>query len=327
MLKKTIFYFSIFSSIFLLESCETSDVDAATGDWFKLSDLDGLARYAAVGFSIDGYGYLGMGADEDNYKLSDFWKYDPSRNTWTQVASFPGLARTAATGFSVDGKGYIGTGLDQEDNRLNDFWEFDPDANTWKQKSDFPGTGRRNAISFAIGSKGYLGTGFDGSYTKDFYSYDPSIDEWTKITSIGGSKRVAAAAFVIGNKGYVGTGNNNGVNLTDFWEYDPAQDLWTEKLDFDETTIARSYGLGFSLKNKGYFMGGSSSNDVWEFTPGGDDDLGTWSQVTSFEGSPRNYTVAWSINDEGYISTGSNGVSRYDDLWKFIPDIVQDDED
>ena len=324
---KSIKIFAIASLVgFGLASCNEDTVSTATGDWIKESDLDGAARHAAVGFDIANKGYVGLGSDEDNKKLLDFWEYNPATKAWKQLADFKGAGRTAAVGFSANNKGYVGTGLDVNEEKLKDFWEYDPAANKWTRKADFEGTARRNAVAFTINNIGYVGTGFDDSYLKDFYAYNANTNTWKKTASIGGTKRLGAASFVIDGKAYVGTGNNNGTNLTDFWMYDPATDIWTEKLSFTDATItnssiARSYGVGFSVNGKGFFALGTNSKTVWKFDP----TANTWEEVRSFEGTTRTYAVAWSINNKGYITTGSSGTYRFDDIWSFTPDVEQVD--
>jgi len=90
--------------------------------WLPKEDFGGSARDQAVGFSIDGKGYIGTGYD-GNYK-KDFWQYDPGSDSWSQKADFGGSARFEAVGFSIDGKGYIGTG-DHGDEK-KDFWQYAP---------------------------------------------------------------------------------------------------------------------------------------------------------------------------------------------------------
>lgn len=86
MMKKKFLLIALSSLTF--GACTTDDVEVASGDWIKKSALDGVARHAAVGFVIDNMGYLGLGADEDNKKQSDFWKFDPVKNSWSQVANY-----------------------------------------------------------------------------------------------------------------------------------------------------------------------------------------------------------------------------------------------
>jgi hypothetical protein len=79
----------------------------------------------AVGFSINGKGYVGTG--EFGYtSLKDLWEYDPVIDQWTQLEDFPGGERRYAAGFSIGDKGYVGTGWSINGDNLNDFWEFTP---------------------------------------------------------------------------------------------------------------------------------------------------------------------------------------------------------
>ena len=141
-----------------------SDDDDLIGKWYRVSDMDGLARNYASSFTIGNKGYLICGNDGKN-RLSDCWEYDMERDTWTQKADFPGTARNSAVAMAVDEKGYLGTGYDGT-NYLNDFWEFNPTTNTWAQKADFPGSGRYGAVAFGVNGKAYIGCGYDGNYLK-----------------------------------------------------------------------------------------------------------------------------------------------------------------
>ena len=73
---------------------------------------------------------------------------------------------------------------------------------------------------------------------------------------------------------------------------------------------------------------GSSKSDVWEYIPYvGRDNMGEWTEVCSFEGSPRFACLGFAIDGVGYVGTGTivnaNPSSQdqfYDDLWEFHPD-------
>lgn len=335
---KEIRFWSVFLSVViampLMNSC-SPESDDLIGNWVKLSSLDGVSRYEAVGFSIGSKGYVGTGYNSDDaIRLNDFWEYDASRDSWTQKADLPGVARNMAVGFGTDTKGYIGTGYDGK-NRLTDFYEFDPATNTWAQKHEFPGSGRLSAIGMAINNKGYVGTGYDGNYLKDFWEYDPSTDTWTQKTSVGGNKRSDAACFVINGKGYVVGGVENASAVSDFWEYDPSGDTWTklraianisdESYDDDYTSITGNGKVAFTINGKGYLTTGGSSTGqaTWEYNP--NDDL--WTEKTSFEGSARIEAVGFVIGNRGYLATGKASTSSFDDMWGFDPDAEKNDYD
>jgi N-acetylneuraminic acid mutarotase len=194
------------------------EYDPATNAWTRKADFGGTARETAVGFSIDGKGYIGTGDSGNGFPFSDFWEYDPSKDAWTRKADFGGGARHGAVGFSIGTKGYVGLGGYHED-----FWEYDPGMDTWTQKADFGGGVKYDVTGFSIGSKGYIGTGaYDpGIPSYDFWEYDPAADTWTRKADFGGKAREDAVGFSIGNKGYIGTGGSYPYASKDFWEYTP----------------------------------------------------------------------------------------------------------
>ena len=100
---------------------------SSTDRWDRIADFPGNGRVAAVGFAVNGKGYVGTGYDGDN-KLKDFWEYDPTTNTWTQKDNFMGNARYKAVGFSINNYGYIGTGYGDDSVDKIDFYRFDPTA-------------------------------------------------------------------------------------------------------------------------------------------------------------------------------------------------------
>lgn len=136
MIHKRILVFLIAFLPVIISACSDDNDNDLIGKWYRVSDMDGLARNYASSFTIGNKGYLICGNDGKN-RLSDCWEYDMERDTWTQKADFPGTARNSAVAMAVDEKGYLGTGYDGT-NYLNDFWEFNPTTNTWAQKADFP---------------------------------------------------------------------------------------------------------------------------------------------------------------------------------------------
>ena len=305
----------------------SDDDDDYDGNWVQESDFDGLPRTEAVCFTIDNKAYIGTGYDIENKdRLIDFWVYDAEKDYWKQVSEFPGVARNGAVAFSSSTKGYVGTGYDG-DEKLNDFYEYDPSSNTWTQKSSFPGTARYGATAFYVDGKGYLGTGYDDNYLKDFWCYDIDGDSWSQITSMGGSKRRDAMNFVLNGVAYVLSGLNNGSYLDDIYKYDTTNDVWTELghiSDYeddsydDDYTVARYKGASFVMGGKAYVttgIQGTNSLETWEYNDAND----RWTQKTDFEGSSRSGALGFTINDVGYIATGGNGSSSFDDVWKFEP--------
>ncbi len=314
-----------------VSSCSKTSTDSTDiiGNWKRSSEFEGVGRTEAVSFTIGDKVYVGSGYDGTS-RLNDFWEYNQTNGTWLKKADFPGTARNSAVAFTVNGKGYVGTGYDGI-NKLSDFWQYDPTSNTWTRVADFGGTARYGAVAFAIGNNGYVTTGFDGNYLKDLWKYDPTSNTWTQMASLTGSKRTDAVAFVYNEKAYVATGINNGSYLNDFWAYDATTDSWTEKRKItnisDETYddnygdyITRSNAVAFLMNGKAYLTLGYRSGVIgttYEYNFGDD----TWAQKTGFEGTVREGALAFTIGNRGYVTTGNNSSTRFDDLWEFFPDV------
>lgn len=104
--------------------------DPTTESWTKKLDLDEeddyeVERSNAVGFELNGYGYIACG--ERNGATNTVWEYDPSSDTWEQKTSFEGTTRQDAIAFSNSSRAFIGMGrtgtLYLDD--LDEFFPFD----------------------------------------------------------------------------------------------------------------------------------------------------------------------------------------------------------
>jgi hypothetical protein len=93
--------------------------DPATNTWEDIAEFPGIPRRGAVGFSRDGFGYIGLGFNENYGNLKDFWKYDPSENQWRRVADLPASPREGAVSAEANGRVFVGLGTQE-----NDLWEF-----------------------------------------------------------------------------------------------------------------------------------------------------------------------------------------------------------
>ncbi len=253
-------------------------INGTSFQWKQIEEFPGLARNRAVAFSSGSKGYVGLGSDDDDNKLKDFWAYTPGTG-WTEVtAEFPGSARRDAVAFYVDGKGYVGTGEDDDLGNLNDFYSYDPSSNTWTSISSVPYK-RRAATTFVLDGSAYLVSGLDNGVSRDdFYRYDSTNDAWVELNKISDFtdssfdndydntiQRYDAVSFTMGGKAYLATGSAN----LETWEWDPMTNRWKQKTDFEG---ASRYGaIAFSLNDVGYVMtGGNGSysfDDMWYFEP------------------------------------------------------------
>lgn len=252
--------------------------------WIKIADFPGTERKEAVAFTaiVDGkeMAYVGLGVDEDDNRLADFYAFDPIAETWSPAPDFMGTARQNAISFSINGVGYVGTGygyLDGKDrNYLKDFYKFD--NGTWS-KIAFDGEKSANAATFVINDKAYVVSG-TGSL-KYVWEYDPTLisadfNGWTRKEYLDDDnrwedvQRAEAVAFVISDRAYLATGKN-GNYTTEVWEYNPAKDDWTERTSLEREVSAREDAVAFTLNNRGFFVtgnaGGGYLGDMWEFNP------------------------------------------------------------
>ena len=319
-----------------LVACGRSNADLI-GNWVSIFDVTPGGRSDAVSVSVDDIGYFGTGYNStDDERYNDWWRYDPNANDYKQLADFPDSV-SGAVAFVAGGDIYVGGGYDG-DVRLNAFYKYSISNNSWIPIDDFPGDARYGAVAFTVNDKGYVGTGFCESsvYMKDFYCYDPATSKWDISTSFGGTKRTEAVAFVIDNVAYVVTGRKSS-KVYDFWKYDgnknPNTVVWEQLRDISDIDVDNSYdddyddiirygGVAFVSGGKGYVTTGGSGGTgrvTWEYDPSND----TWDKMTAFEGASRGGAVSFSLNDVGYVLTGSN----YSDIWYFQPNAEQDDDD
>jgi len=243
--------------------------DAAGDTWTSIAPVPGGNRTGAIAFSLNGKGYVGLGADCSFDDRNDLWEYDPGSNTWTQKANFGGAARRWAVAFTVGNKAYITGGYDGS--LYSDLWCYNPADDTWTQKADFIGVPRANAVAFSIGGKGYVGTGYnDTTNLLDFWAYDTLANAWSPIANYQGTSVAGAMAFSISNKGYVGGGSTiAGSNKHDFYSYDPSANTWAQ---ISNIPSARTYGSACAVNNAGYVLSGQDSTSaytksLWQYTP------------------------------------------------------------
>lgn len=81
-------------------------------------------------------------------------------------------------------------------------------------------------------------------------------------------------------------------------------------------TAVRWIAIGFTIRDKGYIgtgsVGGSLSNDFWEFDPVAK----IWTQMADFPGTPRWGAVGFGIGNFGYVGLGMGGGLKQD-FWEY----------
>jgi len=289
--------------------------------WVQRDSVGGPPKSASIGFSMNGFGFIGLGFDQFEYKRS-LYLYNANFDDWEKMNSMgsttgQGLERSSAVAFVANYKAYIGTGQGANP-YLRDFWEYNSSSNTWTQVADFAGTSRREAAAFGISGFGYVGTGIDstGTLKKDFWKYDPTLNTWSAISDFGGTARKQAVSFAMDGQGYVGTGDD-GSFTNDFWQYEPLTDTWGQKADFAGTPRYGATGFGIfpnAYIGTGYDNTLSYTNDFWEYNYFND----SWVQVADFPGTPRANAASFAIEDRGFLGTGYDG-QTLDDFYEYTP--------
>lgn len=242
-------------------SIETSDFwqyDAGNDSWLQRANVPN-GMQAAIGSSIDGKGYVGLGWWASNGHL-DFYEYNPSTNTWASKANYNGNITNDATSIGLGNMIFAGLGAQPySSNNWDDWKSYNPTTNSWSSMAIFPGVDRRNAGSFTIGSDLFVGGGLleGGGAGLDYYKYNVSLNSWSAIASCPSTNNSSTrnAGFSLNGKGYFVL--NDGL-----WEYDPIMDSWTSyPLPFS-TSIAST----FVINNKVYVIL-ANTKEVWEWAP------------------------------------------------------------
>lgn len=311
-------------SLTAFNSCKKDKDDNTTDngpvEWTQGVDFQGAPRSGAASFQIGESNYLTTGMFTTNERTQESWVF--KNGAWSRIKEFAGEARNGAVGFSIDGKGYVGTGFDGE-KEYNDFWQYDPVTNEWTKIADFPGNARFGAVAFTLNGIGYVGTGSDRRKEtfSDLYKYDPETDTWTPVTSRLKSKRVNAFAFVIGNKAYIGGGEKSNQFPEDFYSFDGTENGWTELAPLKDAAntydLTRQSASTFVIGNFGYVVGGKKGSvlgNVWKY----DVAANKWeSKHQALPQNAREGAVSFSIGGKGYLTTGMNSATKFDDTWVF----------
>lgn len=104
--------------------------DTSGDSWNQMPNFPGAPREAAIAFTLNGLGYVGLGETQFLSVFSDFYSYNPTDSGWTKVATFPTtFGRGWAVGVATSSAAFVGLGTDfgTADTALfgnNDFWTF-----------------------------------------------------------------------------------------------------------------------------------------------------------------------------------------------------------
>ncbi|OUS00957.1 galactose oxidase [Flavobacteriales bacterium 33_180_T64] len=84
------------------------EFDTGSETWTRLEDLDNeddLLRSNAVGFSINGLGYIATGYNFSS--MSSIWEYNPSNDSWDETTAFEATFRQDAITFNDQDRAFV----------------------------------------------------------------------------------------------------------------------------------------------------------------------------------------------------------------------------
>ena len=196
------------------------EYDPIMDTWSEKASLPSEARYGAVGFSLDGLGYVATGATGPGTGpyVSDLWAYDPVLNQWLERQSIPDQGRVGAGAFVADGKCFVFGGRQVDQSMSNELWAYDPISNSWSTRAPLPSNGRHYTRVFSAYGKGVIASGQDGVSTfNDCWYYDPGTNGWYGLPDYPGSGGWSGSSMSIHNHVYAGMGQTNGLSFSDLW--------------------------------------------------------------------------------------------------------------
>ncbi len=293
-----------------------TDFTVLKGNWKRVTDFPGEARFGGVGFVIDDKIYYGTGSNNGTY-FEDFWEYDPVSGIWTPKAKFPGGACYGSTGVTIGTKGYVGFGAGN--GYKNFLWSYDPEIDAWTQLADCPFKGDYGMAGFELSGKAYFSGGIENTH---FWGYDPATGTWSQLpSSPPGTQRFGGVGFTLKGVGYVGLG---GYELhKDFHKYDLNTGQWTAIAELPTSQTSLFFSSAFTINGKAYAR---LFSEFWEYDP----IANKWTQLAAPCGSPLHVENAFSVGGKGYLICGNGGsivgswpgliIGASKEVWEFTPE-------
>lgn len=205
------------------------EYDTEKNLWTQKTNFPGGARYAAIGFSIKGKGYISLGSSQ-NTLYNDLWEYTPETNKWNKKADFPESGKADASVFVIGSEAFVLCGQGKEIlPGKKSSWKYSPDKNEWAFFADFPGSGRVGAFAFSHNKKGFVLGGTNGPKRfQDFWEYDSQKDGWTARQNVPFGGAAYGFVFTLGNFAYVCPAkSSSGSSGAELWRFNldekPAQ--------------------------------------------------------------------------------------------------------
>lgn len=157
------------------------EYDPTLDVWTQKANVPDSARTNAVGISLNGKGYLGLGSVKyPNQGRTYFYEYDPILDVWTQKQSIPEAAdRAVACIFHLHNEIYVVGGIKLSDPNgpeyLSTCLKYNPASNAWSYQSSFGGSAAASQVALTFSNSAYVGSGLDAQNVQ--------LTEWYRFTA------------------------------------------------------------------------------------------------------------------------------------------------
>ena len=206
--------------------------DPATNTWTQISNVGPTGRLGAVGFAVNGKGYIALGSTSGGVSSNigastkTIFELDPATDKWTQrpyPSNYQGFV--SASVFVLNGKAYIAGGftpgfeVGRQEQAAFSFstYEFDPATFAWTVKAVMPES-RYIAAAFSSLDRGYIvggnSTGLSGfgiawsvgPISNQVLKYNPVSNTWTMLSTTAPQSMSGNAASSVCENGFISTG-------------------------------------------------------------------------------------------------------------------------
>lgn len=157
------------------------EYDPTLDAWTQKANVPDSARTNAVGISLNGKGYLGLGSPKYPYAgRTYFYEYDPTLDAWTQKQSIPEAAiRDYACIFHLHNEIYVVGGIrlsgSGSPEYLSTCLKYNPATNAWSYQPSFGGSAAAGQVALTFSNSAYVGTGLDPQNIQ--------LTEWYRFTA------------------------------------------------------------------------------------------------------------------------------------------------